>query len=119
MRIPHSPPEARRQRAGGARGAKSSEARRAPTLRALRARVVSDFERGPGRAPLAPPRSARIRFGLQHDEKRLMSLSLFLLLLLSPQQTPPPPNPGDDRPLFGGVPSGPATGEVPDPTFLD
>src|SRR5438445_295174 len=39
-----------------------------------------------------------------------MSLTVFLLLLLSPQQSPPPPNPGDDRPLFGGVPSGPPTG---------
>jgi outer membrane protein TolC len=48
-----------------------------------------------------------------------MSLSLFLLLLLSPQQSPPPPNPGDDRPLFGGVPSGPATGEVLDLTLRD
>jgi len=46
-----------------------------------------------------------------------MNLSLVLFLLLSPQQPPPPPNPGDDRPLYGGVPSGPPTAEVLDLTL--
>ena len=48
-----------------------------------------------------------------------MSLPLLLFLFLSPQQSPPPRNPGDDRPLFGGVPSGPPTGEVLDLTLRD
>ena len=48
-----------------------------------------------------------------------MSPPLFLLLFLSPLQPPPPPNPGDDRPLYGGVPAGPATAEVLDLTLLD
>jgi outer membrane protein TolC len=43
-----------------------------------------------------------------------MSWPLFLLLLLSPKSPPPPPSPGDDRPLYGGVPSGPVTADVLD-----
>src|SRR5436190_2238846 len=48
-----------------------------------------------------------------------MSLPLFLVLLFSPPQAPPPPNPGEDRPLYGGVPAGPATGDVLDLTLRD
>jgi len=48
-----------------------------------------------------------------------MSWPLLLVLLLSPQTPPPPPNPGDERPVFGGVPTGPATGEVLQLTLVD
>jgi outer membrane protein TolC len=47
-----------------------------------------------------------------------MSFSLVLVLLLW-TQTPPPPNPLEERPLFGGVPSGPATSEVLDLTLTN
>ncbi len=46
-----------------------------------------------------------------------MTLPLILLLLFSPQSPLPPPNPGDDRPVYGGVPAGPATGETLDLTL--
>jgi outer membrane protein TolC len=50
----------------------------------------------------------------------MMLFSLLLpLILFSPQQTIPAPNPGDDRPLYGGVPSGQPTGEVLELTLYD
>jgi outer membrane protein TolC len=48
-----------------------------------------------------------------------MSLPAFLVLLLSPQPPIPPPNPGDDRPVYGGVPAGPATADVLDLRLYD
>jgi outer membrane protein TolC len=48
-----------------------------------------------------------------------MSLSLLIFLLLSPQSPMPPPNPGDERPVYGGVPTGAATGAVLDLTLVD
>jgi outer membrane protein TolC len=48
-----------------------------------------------------------------------MSLSLLFFILLLPQSPMPPPNPGDERPIFGGVPVGPATGEVLELTLVD
>ena len=48
-----------------------------------------------------------------------MSLPVLLLLLFSPQLPTPPSSPGDDRPLFGGVPTGVATGEVLDLTLIN
>jgi len=48
-----------------------------------------------------------------------MNLPFLLILLLWPQPPIPPPNPADDRPLFGGVPVGPATAEVLDLTLRD
>ena len=49
-----------------------------------------------------------------------MRFLLFVLLFApSPQQSPVPSLPTTDRPLFGGLPSGPATSEVLDLTLGD
>ena len=48
-----------------------------------------------------------------------MRLSLLCFLLLSPQSPLPPPNPGDERPVYGGVPAGTPTGDVLDLTLAD
>ena len=48
-----------------------------------------------------------------------MSLSPLFFLLLWPQTPMPPPNPGDERPVYGGVPTGPATKEVLELTLVD
>src|SRR5438093_1757965 len=48
-----------------------------------------------------------------------MRLSPLFFLLLWPQTPMPPPNPGDERPVYGGVPAGPPTGEVLELTLVD
>jgi len=48
-----------------------------------------------------------------------MSLSPLFFLLLWPQTPMPPPNPGDERPVYGGVPTGPPTKEVLELTLVD
>src|SRR5437867_12263208 len=48
-----------------------------------------------------------------------MRLSLLFFLLLWPQTPMPPPNPGDERPVYGGVPAGPPTGELLELTLVD